>query len=43
MDELGERVMFNYDHRYDETHTVIRLCTSWATRSEDVDALLELL
>lgn len=43
MAELGERVMFNYDYRYDETHTVIRLCTSWATRAEDVDALLELL
>ena len=43
MAELGERVMFNYDHRYDEAHTVIRLCTSWATRAEGVDALLELL
>ena len=40
---LGEKVNYGYMERYDADHTVIRFCTSWATRSEDVDALLEIL
>lgn len=27
--------------KYDETHTIVRFCTSWATTQENVDALLE--
>ncbi len=41
--KLGERVRYDFWERYDDSHTVIRLCTSWATRHEDVDALVELL
>lgn len=43
MEELAEHVVFVFDRKLDDAHTVIRLCTSWATRPEDVDALLGLL
>ena len=43
MEKLGEQVRFSFWQRYDEDHTVIRFATSWATREEDVDALIELL
>ena len=43
MDELGEKVRFSFWQRYDENHTVIRFATSWATREEDLDALIALL
>ncbi|WP_283171396.1 threonine aldolase family protein [Curtanaerobium respiraculi] len=43
MEELAEHVVFAFDRKLDDAHTVIRLCTSWATRPEDVDALLGLL
>ena len=29
--------------KYDETHTVVRFCTSWATTQEDIDALAAVL
>lgn len=29
--------------KYDETHTVVRFCTSWATKEENIDHLLSLL
>ena len=37
--ELKEKVVFSYWSKFDEKHTVIRFCTSWATSRED---LLEL-
>ncbi len=40
---LGEKVMYSFWEKYDDDHTVIRLATSWATKEEDVDALLALL
>jgi threonine aldolase len=43
MEELGEKVRFSFWQRYDENHTVIRFATSWATREEDLDALIALL
>ncbi len=43
MDALGQKVHFSFWQRYDETHTVIRFATSWATREADVDALIALL
>jgi threonine aldolase len=43
MEELGEKVRFSFWQRYDENHTVIRFATSWATREEDLDALIDLL
>ncbi len=43
MEALRDKVSFSFWEKYDEKHTVIRFATSWATREEDVDALLELL
>ncbi len=43
MKKLGEQVKYEVWEKVDETHTVIRLCTSWATTDEDADALIRLL
>lgn len=40
---LSEKIGYSFWEQYDESHTVIRLCTSWATRAGDVDYLLSLL
>lgn len=41
--QLKEQVMFSFWEKFDETHTVVRFATGWATKEEDVRALLELL
>ena len=43
MEELKDKVAFSFWEKYDETHTVVRFATSWATKEEDVRALLGLL
>ncbi len=43
MENLREKVAFSFWEKYDESHTVVRFATSWATGSEDIDSLLELL
>lgn len=43
MEELAEKVEFGFWEKLDESHTVVRFATSWATRDEDVDALVRLL
>lgn len=43
MDELMQHAGFEMWGPRGETHTVVRLVTSWATREEDVDALIALL
>ncbi len=43
MEELSAKVAFGYMESYGENQSVIRFCTSWATRDEDVDALIALL
>ena len=43
MVRLGKQVEFSFWEKQDDTHTVIRFATSWATAREDVDALCELL
>ena len=40
---LQEKVKFSFWERYDANHTVVRFATSWATRKEDIDQLMELL
>lgn len=37
---LAEKYMFSHWERMDDGHCAIRICTSWATRSEDVDGLI---
>lgn len=34
---------YGFWEKYDENHTVIRFATSWATRNEDINKLLELI
>ena len=43
MAQLEEKVRLSFWERFDENHTVVRIATSWATREEDVDALIALL
>ena len=43
MKRLGEKVKFSFWEKYDENHTVIRFATSWATKMEDIDALIDIL
>lgn len=40
---LSKNVCFGFWEKYDESHTVIRFCTSWATSDEDLDALEKVL
>ena len=43
MEELARQVRFSFWEKQDENHTVVRFATSWATKMEDVEALIELL
>ncbi|MCR5288705.1 MAG: low specificity L-threonine aldolase [Treponema sp.] len=38
---LGKQFAFEYWGPHDATHDVVRFCTSWATKKENVDVLLE--
>ena len=39
LEELEKRYVFCPDRRVDATHRAVRICTSWATREENVDQL----
>lgn len=39
--KLAEDFAFEPFDRFDETHQIIRFCTSWATPEENVDALIQ--
>lgn len=43
MERLAQQVEFSYMDRYDNTHSIIRFVTSWASTAEDVQALCEIL
>lgn len=43
LEPLSQQVAYSFWEVYDDSHTVIRLATSWATAEEDVDALLKIL
>ena len=43
MEELKKDVQFSFWEKKDDTHTVVRFATSWATRDEDADELVRLL
>ena len=38
-DILGSKYVPEFWGKYDDTHDVVRFCTSWATKEENVDAL----
>lgn len=39
--ELGKKYSFAYWEKHDEQHDVVRFCTSWATKTEHVDMLVD--
>ena len=41
--ELQKNVKFSFWEKYDDTHTVVRFATSWATTSEKIAELEKLL
>ena len=41
METLGKKYAYQDWERYDDTHTVVRFCTSWGTKEENVQALIE--
>ncbi|MBQ8641242.1 MAG: low specificity L-threonine aldolase [Clostridia bacterium] len=43
MEKLAESVAFSVWEPYDDAHTVVRFCTSWATTEEDLAALRAVL
>ena len=43
MEELKKDVQFSFWEKADDTHTIVRFATSWATRMEDVEKLLSML
>lgn len=40
IEELGKKYKFEAMGKKDESHSIIRICTSWATKEENVTALL---
>ena len=43
MEKLKETVAFGFGCKADDSHSIIRLCTSWATKEEDVTALIRVI
>jgi len=39
--KLGEKYSFSFWEKIDATHSVVRFCTSWATKKENVEMLIE--
>ena len=40
LERLSKEFQFAFWERVDESHTAVRICTSWATRSDNVDKLI---
>ena len=43
VERLSKKFMFTPWQRMNDTHTAIRICTSWGTITENVDALIDAL
>lgn len=39
-EKLSEKYVFSHWQRFDDTHSVVRFCTGWATKEENVDMLI---
>lgn len=39
--QLNEKYAFEFQGKADENHSIVRICTSWATKEENVELLLE--
>ena len=40
MNKLGEKYIFEDDHKIDDNHSCIRFCTSWSSKEEEIQALV---
>lgn len=40
LEELRKKYSFEFNGKTDENHSAVRFCTSWATKEENIDALL---
>lgn len=43
MKKLSEKAVFSFGEKYDDSYSVIRFATSWATKAEDVQELKNIL
>lgn len=43
LESFGKQVSYGFWEKYDDSHTVIRIATSWSTKMSDVEALKKLL
>ena len=43
MEKIGKTIRYSFWERLDDGHCVVRFATSWATRPEDIDALMDVL
>jgi len=43
IEQLKDKVSFEFWGPIDEGHQIVRFATSWATREEDIDALMKIL
>ncbi|MGI6010853.1 MAG: threonine aldolase family protein [Ruminococcus sp.] len=43
MEELSSQVVFSFWEKYDDSHTVVRFATSWATTMDEIEQLAALL
>lgn len=41
MNSLAQNYVFEFQDKYDDTHSIVRFCTSWSTTQEEVDALVK--
>ena len=40
LEKLAEKYSYSFWEKTDESHSAVRFCTSWATKEENVDALI---
>ena len=43
LEEIKKQVRYDYWERYDETRSVVRFATSWATTDEDLERLSKII
>ena len=43
IEALKSELLFEHWEKYDDSHSVVRIATSWATPEENVERLIELL
>ena len=43
LEALEPLAKFGFWEKYDDTHTVMRIATSWATRMEEIEQLIDLM